>query len=320
MSAIIIEQPRWIISRRDDLLFFIGSALFGYALIAWASVRPGLPSMFLVLFAFLLDGPHVFSTLTRSLFDGAERSRLKKAWLIGFPLCLVVIAVLAMTAGNVGAFVVIAAVSQYHVSKQHMGFVMIYKRKAGERSDYKLDRYFTLGSLMLPLALYFSALFHWGIPLTWFLAIAVLAAIYYAWHQVRKPAVNVPKLLLLVAFIPLQWFAWHFRAAQPLNLPRLVAAGVALNAGHSLQYLRLMYFHNHNRYSDRPGLLGVVSRKPIFFLAAAVTLALPSFFSAKLQGFYLPVFVVGMLFFHFIVDSRIWRVRGDHELAAALRL
>ena len=319
-TAIFNTQPSWIISRRDDLFFFIGSALFGYALIAWASVRPVIPTLFLVLFAFLIDSPHVFSTLTRSLFDGAERSRLRTIWLIGFPLCVAVIAVLASMAGQVGAFIVISSISQWHVSKQHMGFVMIYKRKAREKDDYKLDKFFTLSSFMLPLAFYFSELFALKIPLALFLFIGVILALYYAWHQLRKPSVNVPKLLLLAAFLPLQWFAWTYRAAEPLDLPRMVATGVALNVGHSLQYLRLMYFHNHNRYSDRQGVLGFISRKPIFFVAAAVFLALPGFFSAKTQSFYLSVFVVGMLFFHFIVDARIWRVRGDQELAAALRL
>lgn len=317
-AAIVNTQPTWIISRRDDLFFFIGSALFGYGLIAWASVRPGLPIMFLVLFAFLIDSPHVFSTLTRSLLDSAERTRLRTIWLIGFPLCLAVIAVLATMAGGIVAFIVIASVSQWHVSKQHMGFVMLYKRKAREKDDYKLDKYFTLSSFMLPLAYYYSELFDLKIPLSLFLFVGVILAVYYAWHQLRKPSVNVPKLLLLAAFIPLQWFAWNYRAAEPLDLPRLVAAGVALNVGHSLQYLRLMYFHNHNRYSDRQGFLGFISRKPIFFVAGAVVLALPAFL--KSQSFYLTVFVVGMLFFHFIVDARIWRVRGDQELAAALRL
>ena len=319
-TAIVNPQPSWIISRRDDLLFFIGSALFGYALIAWATWRPGIPILFLVVFGFLIDSPHVFSTLTRSLFDGAERSRLRTIWLIGFPLCLAVIAVLAIMAGRVGAFIVITSVSHYHVSKQHMGFVMMYKRKAREKDDYKLDKYFSLSSLMLPLAYYYSELFDLKIPLSWFLSAGVILALCYACHQLRKPSVNVPKLLLLAAFIPLQWFAWNYRAAEPLDLPRLVAAGVALNVGHSLQYLRLMYFHNHNRYSARQGFLGLISRKPIFFVGAAVVLALPGIFSAKTQSFYLSVFVIGMLFFHFIVDSRIWRVRGDQELAAALRL
>ena len=93
-----------------------------------------------------------------------------------------------------------------------------------------------------------------------------------------------------------------------------------MNVGHSFQYLRLIYFHNHNRYADHSGLLGWVNRKAIYFIAAVIVLALPNFISLQLNTFYLSAFVVGMLLFHFVVDARIWRVRGDKELAQALRL
>lgn len=91
-----------------------------------------------------------------------------------------------------------------------------------------------------------------------------------------------------------------------------------MNVGHSFQYLRLMYFHNHNRYADRSGLLGLVNRKAIYFIAAVIVLALPNFISLQRNTFYLSA--LSMLLFHFIVDARIWRVRGDKELAQALRL
>jgi hypothetical protein len=313
-----LSAPGWIISRRNDLFFFIGSALFGYFLIAIAVAQNGLPAAFLLLYAFAVDGPHVFSTLTRSLFDASERNRLRRLWLIGFPACVATIVALAFAAGTDAAFVIVACLSHYHISKQHMGFVMIYKRKARETDDYKLDKYFTLASLMLPLGYYLSRLANLRIPFAVFLTAGVALAAHYAWHQVHKPSINTPKLLLLAAFIPLQWFTWSYAAGDPHSVGRLVAAGVAMNVGHSFQYLRLMYFHNHNRYHS--GLLGVVNRKAIYFFAAAIMLALPNFISLRLNTFYLSAFVVGMLLFHFLVDARIWRVRGDKELAHALQL
>ena len=319
-SALNLPASGWIISRRNDLFFLIGSALFGYLLIALAVTQNGLPPAFLLLYAFAVDGPHVFSTLTRSLFDAGERSKLRRVWLIGFPACVATIGALAIAAGTDAAFVVVACLSHYHISKQHMGFVMIYKRKARETDDYKLDKYFTLASLMLPLGYYLSKLVALNIPITVFLIAGIALAAYYAWRQLQKPAINAPKLLLLAAFIPLQWLTWSYAAGDPHSVARLVAAGVAMNVGHSFQYLRLMYFHNHNRYADRSGLLGLVNRKAIYFIAAVIVLALPNFISLELNTFYLSAFVVGMLLFHFIVDARIWRVRGDKELAQALKL
>jgi hypothetical protein len=322
MSAPVVNVPSsgWIISRRNDLFFFIGSALFGYLLVAIAVAKNGLPAAFLLLYALTIDGPHVFSTLTRSLFDAKERSKLRRLWIIGLPACIATIGALAIAAGTDAAFVVVACLSHYHISKQHMGFVMIYKRKARETDDYKLDKYFTIASLMLPLGYYLSVLLGLNISFAVFVTIGFALAAYYAWHQVQKPSINAPKLLLLAAFIPLQWFTWSYAAGDPHSIVRLVAAGVAMNVGHSFQYLRLMYFHNHNRYADRSGLLGLVNRKAIYFIAAVIVLALPNFISLQLNTFYLSAVIVGMLLFHFLVDARIWRVRGDRELAQALRL
>jgi hypothetical protein len=38
------------------------------------------------------------------------------------------------------------------------------------------------------------------------------------------------------------------------------------------------------------------------------------------QSQYLAAAVWGVAFTHYVLDSRIWRVRGDKQLAAALRL
>jgi hypothetical protein len=218
--------------------------------------------------------------------------------------------------------VVIASLSHYHISKQHMGFVMIYKRKDCERDDYKLDKYFSLVSLILPFLFYLSAIATGTralLPV--FLIPAVCFSLWYVWHQAQRGWANKPKLLLLAAFIPLQWVAWSFAALEPSSISRLVSAAVATNVGHSFQYLRLMYFHNHNRYAESGGLLEAISRKWIYFLGTAIALASPV--NLLLPYLTPPVIgsaAVGFLFFHFVVDSKIWRVRGNPDLAAALHL
>src|SRR5580698_2469718 len=71
------RQPgvRWIISQREDLTWFIGSALAGYLAVAlmWA----GFPLLILqMIWFFGVDGPHDFATVTRTYFDKAERKKL----------------------------------------------------------------------------------------------------------------------------------------------------------------------------------------------------------------------------------------------------
>ncbi|HET9787439.1 MAG TPA: hypothetical protein VFP47_09915, partial [Pyrinomonadaceae bacterium] len=64
---------RWIISGREDLVWFIGSVLSSYALLLLylRGILPLLPMV--ALWAILIDAPHVFGTFSRTYFDRAER-------------------------------------------------------------------------------------------------------------------------------------------------------------------------------------------------------------------------------------------------------
>jgi hypothetical protein len=323
MSTIALSLPRqpnqWIISKRGDLTWFIGAAFIGYTLLALAAIYGSLPIRLIVLWAFAIDGPHVFSTGTRVLFDPVERKRVGRLWLALIPLCLVGPAVTFFLSPNL-FYMLIATWSHYHISKQHMGFMFIYKRKAGERSDFKLDKYFVLTLLILPYVFYITTLLTGrSDSLVLFLAAGIAFAVYYCWRQIRMPKRNWPKLLLLAACIPLTWAAFVYAAMDTASAGRFVTAVIALNVLHSAQYLRLMFFHNKNRYAESNGLLGKISRKWIYFFAAAIVLSFP-WRVAENYNSLVGLFAVGITFFHFIVDGKIWRVRGDAELARALRL
>jgi hypothetical protein len=72
---------RWIISARDDLVWFIGSVVSSYALLILyvGGVLPLIPMV--ALWAILIDAPHVFGTFSRTYFDRAERrSRGRLLW------------------------------------------------------------------------------------------------------------------------------------------------------------------------------------------------------------------------------------------------
>src|SRR4026208_662124 len=87
-SAEIIAKPvasaislRWIISARDDLIWFIGSVVSSYALL-FLYVK-GLISLIpmVALWAILIDAPHVFGTFSRTYFDRTERkNRARLLW------------------------------------------------------------------------------------------------------------------------------------------------------------------------------------------------------------------------------------------------
>src|SRR5438128_2244243 len=65
----------WIISTRDDLLWFVGSVGASYAMLLVYRLL-GIPALLLiVIWVMLFDGPHIFGTLTRTFFDSEMRSR-----------------------------------------------------------------------------------------------------------------------------------------------------------------------------------------------------------------------------------------------------
>jgi hypothetical protein len=340
LSASFVEAPRrfsgtgWIISRRDDLTWFVGTALVGYLALVLMSAGVSL-SLLTAVWILGVDGPHVTGTVTRTYFDKQERRRL--GWLLWLPIPLLMIGPVAIYLGQSALFFLFAVCWQhYHITKQHLGFVMLWKAKNKERdrTEMRLDRWFLLASGVAPLALFVvRTRFAPGnlvnvLTIGSIAAFAVLTAIFVAF-QIRKwragRPMNLPKLLLLACLVPLQWLAFGYAAR--FGPDGIVRAGIALGLFHSLQYHRLMWFHNKNRYQTpdaraQHGLAAVLAQKFGYYFAAAAGLYLiaeilpPALFPWQ----WLPASVWGINFMHYLLDSKIWRVRGDKELAAALHL
>jgi hypothetical protein len=91
--------------------------------------------------------------------------------------------------------------------------------------------------------------------------------VFYLTHQIGKACrgevCNFPKLLLLSIVIPLHWIAFAYASTLPVE-EGLLVAGVATNIGHSLQYQRLTWFHNRNRYAGASRSTIGLARSSIF--------------------------------------------------------
>jgi hypothetical protein len=327
--------PAWIISQRADLTWFIGSSLAGYlALVLMLAGFPVFPLQ--VIWMLGIDGPHVLATVTRTYFDRQARQELGPALWIIVPFLL--IGPLAGLFGQLSLFFLFAVCWQhFHIVKQHYGFVMLYKAKNKERDkfDLKLDRWFLLASLWVPLAGFVIATRSWFEPwagMAWQSAVVLYLVLAGVWigRQVHKSAskvtLNVPKIALICAVVPLQWLAFHHAAA--FGPDGIIRAAITLGLFHSLQYHRLLWFHNHNRYrapdaAERNGLAASLSTSIWTYLAVAIGL---NFFLSILPVALSPwrdlavSATWGFAFTHYFLDSRIWRVQGNRELAAALRL
>jgi len=325
---------RWIISRRDDLVWFIGTALVGYLALALMSVGVSVALLSLI-WLMGVDGPHVTGTVTRTYFDTQERRRL--GWLLWALVPLLFIGPVAVYLGQGALFFLFAVCWQhYHITKQHVGFVMLWKAKNKERdaAEMRLDRWFVLASGVIPLALFVIRTRLAPGTAVSALTIGAIAAfsvftVFYAVFQIQKwragKPMNLPKLLLLAVLVPLQWLAFGYAAR--FGPDGIVRAGMALGLFHSLQYHRLLWFHNRNRYQTedaraKHGWSAVLARKFGYYFAVAVGLywiadILPQ---TLLPWQWVPASLWGIAFMHYLLDSKIWRVRGDKELAAALQM
>ena len=337
IAAVRPWNANWIINQREDLTWFIGSGLIGY--LAIALMTAGFPvEPLYILWMFGIDGPHVLATVTRTYCDKNERQQLG-IWLwILVPFLL--LGPLAVSLGYTSLFYLFAICWQhFHIAKQHFGFVMLYKAKNTDRDpwDFKLDRYYLLASLVLPLALFVVNTRPWigQWAAVQFAANAAICsylvfAAYFFWHQIQKyragKPVNGPKMLLLTLVVPLQWVA--FRYATEFGAEGILRAGIPLGMFHSLQYHRLLWFHNKNRYlnkddaKEKYGFAATLAKGGLgTYLGVAIGLNLFIAFVPAMIGQAVEILkaaVWGVAFTHYVLDARIWHIRNDKDLASAL--
>src|SRR2546422_7005346 len=103
---------RWIISAREDLVWFIGSVASSYALLVLyvTGIVPLLPMV--AAWAILIDAPHVFGTFSRTYFDRTERRN--RARLLWGSLLFFAVGPLMVLAGAGFVFFFIAALWAYY--------------------------------------------------------------------------------------------------------------------------------------------------------------------------------------------------------------
>src|SRR5205085_5072054 len=151
----------WIISRKDDLIWFIGSVVASYGFLAanLALVKLGMSVMLMVwVWALGFDGPHVFGTVSPTYADDEERQKRARLYYGTLSLFLVGPAMLGLDAvlhTNLfgPAFFFFASLwAYYHLVKQHYGFMILYKKKNNDLAeiDNLIDRAFILLGMTYP--------------------------------------------------------------------------------------------------------------------------------------------------------------------------
>lgn len=301
----------WILSPQKDLLFYIGSALVGWlyvAIIVWAiftlqnpitdalavvtlgniQVPLTLQLLVVVSWAIILDAPHVWATLGRTLFDPDEwQVRRREIWfsfiwfLVGPVAITVPYAVGSLTAplgfplstatlsfGALGYFIFFRLWAYYHVVRQHWGFFALYKRKASDHDPTgdRVDWWFFNLSLYMPLLMFMTSSFYLTTP--GYRDIGLQTPIVGQWSlsTVLYPtawALYLGAILLYASFQVQRWIGGsrlngskllYMALIVPLHLvayshPIMAVFLVPLvTVGHNIQYHCIVYSFAQNKY------------------------------------------------------------------------
>ena len=366
-TAVAVDEGRrdliafgWIINKKDDLIWFIGSVLTSYAFLAanLILVKFGLSVMIMTwIWALGFDGPHVFGTISRTYADNEERKKRAKLYygtlllfLVGPAMVLAGRARLFGTDAWGPLFFFLASMwAYYHLVKQHYGFMILYKKKNDDLAeiDNLIDRAFILLGMTYPFVRFlthsyaakervegigFSAQSE---PVWWFETLVfsafVFSLILFIGRQVQRfylrQAVNAPKLLLLAAAVPMHWIV--LRLLEPVQPPSAaaLAAVATLTIYHNIQYHRIIWFHNQNKYgrdkSKNYGAASIISKSVWSYIGFALLFGamyhIPHYTIVKPDSFWM-AFIWGGAFTHYYLDSKIWRVRRDAQLNESLRM
>jgi hypothetical protein len=338
---------RWIISARDDLVWFIGSVVTSYVLFALyvGGVVPLIPMV--VAWAILIDAPHVFATFSRTYFDREER-KARRRLLLGCLFFFAVGPLMVLTGAGFAFFFVAALWAYWHVVKQHYGFMVLYKKKNGDLApwDNALDRAFLLLAFTYPFIAFIArdpealarvpSVLHVGISFVESALLAATIAVGAAWfgRQVQRAILglplNGPKYLLLAAAIPMHWVV--LLTPMPHKPIAIVAM---LTIYHNLQYHRLVWFHNRKYAADsggreRFGAAEFISRRLGYYVLFGILFGIwyqaPRQYinhaadSESLMTQLASGFLWGYAFIHYHLDAKIWRVRRDPTVGKALKM
>jgi len=342
----------WIISARADILWFtLGGAAAAYAF--WALWRfTHVPLLLLVaIWAIVFDETHGFATISRTYFDSEERAR-RGRWLWGSLAFFFAIGPVLILL-HLGDWLELATElwGYYHIFKQHYGFMMMYKKKNRDFRpvDMRIDKvafavafyypfltyplYNREATELLPFPISPRLGAAYGDVL---MGVMILTVVVYLGRQIQKwqqgLPLNWPKQLLFAAAIPINYLL--FRSAMPL-----LGVYAAATIYHNIQYHRLVWFFNQNKYGHeasrarRFGLATLVNSRWLAYIACAALYALifdfvPRFLlkpeigatDLNLRNQLIFSFFAAPGLLHYWVDGHIWKVRSDPDLRTYLQL
>jgi hypothetical protein len=366
-------RSRWIVGAWTDVVMVILPVIAGY-LCLYAHLALGISSFLIWWFWNLtLNGPHFYATISRTYLDREEwRQRAplllgSLGWIFVGPVALYASLVTHSPLPFLGFWAFQVVWAYFHVTRQHYGFLTLYQRLNGEPAGRaNAFDYWTFHLLMFgPVLAWFVQFPELRRTLGWETALSpgegpivtltcagvafiVLLCVVRVFREARSGAVNVPKVLLLVAYIPLHLLL----LLRPLTAGGydILLLNAVITSPHNVQYMAIVWFHNSNRYRSggaraQYGWAVPASATPWRFIAIAAVYSVIFFYLGWVfEGQPVPLLPmrlawphqplgtsyrmadlisaiwVGFVFHHQYLDQRIWKLSSDRQLAEDLRL
>ena len=262
--------------------------------------------------AILLDAPHLFATLARTVLDPEEWRIRGGTILLSFGFFFLGPATILIPYGFVAAgwapagaapvgglaFLVFFRLwAYYHVVRQHWGFLRLYVRRNPEAEDgleARVDRVVFPALFYLPIGWYLTAPWYGetGMPPLGFDAVVAGRSLGEWLHL----PVGTVWLAAALGYAGFQWV--RLRRGKPRNLPKLLLlAGTAplhgaafaspllvlfavplVTAGHNLQYQRFVWDYGQRRYRrggrTRRSAAAWSFRNPVLYFALGLAFTL----------------------------------------------
>lgn len=262
----------WLFGRNLDLLAFVGPVVvaIAFVLIGRAVGLRSTPPWAFLTCVIVVDVAHVHGTLYRVYLDPAEVKRRKLLYL-GTPLLAYAVGVaLHLSGGALRFWRVLAYFAVWHFVRQQIGWVALYRVRAGELADpsRRVDRYLdpavTYAATLYPLVYWHATLpkrFSWFMRGDFFVvsqrvgqallpfAHAVWAALLlgFALRQVQLFAtgrtVNVGKVLVVSGTALLWWLGIvHWNDDYSFTVTNVLP--------HGIPYFVLVLLYARRRFTD----------------------------------------------------------------------
>jgi hypothetical protein len=265
----------WLWNKPLDLAVFGGSAAFALILVAIGhatgiSEQP-LPEWGFVALVLGVDVAHVYSTSFRTYFDREELARHPvRYW--GVPLAVYVAGVLLYSAGAASFWRVLAYVALFHFVRQQVGWVAVYRARAGNTSrfDRVLDEVTVYAATLYPVLHWHAHLEH--TRFAWFvagdfvdggaLAVALLPAARLVWllalavfalRQIQRAVQDGVFELgksVVVATTAASWYVGIVATNSDFDF---TVTNVIV---HGVPYAALLFAYARERRREDPDLLG----------------------------------------------------------------